>query len=109
MPKYAAIGAAVATLIAEITQMLIQFYFSRSDILHYIRKRTIFNALFASVIAVIITFFIRKNVSINYFYNLMITIVVFFGIYIFILILIKDEYIKEMLKNVGYIIKKRRL
>ena len=100
MPRYAAIGAAIATLIAETTQMLIQLYFSREDILLYIRRKTIVNALFASIIPAVLIYFIRKNVNINCFINIIITSCIFFLVYAIVLLLIKDEYTYDFLKNV---------
>lgn len=104
MPKYGAVGAAVATLIAECTQMSIQFYFAKDNIWSSIQKKPIIKILFSTLIAVICVSGLKyvlnihiENYTIDAFVNLMVDSVVFFGMYSVIMLLTKEVYFRELM------------
>lgn len=95
MPRLAALGAAIATLIAELIQMGIQLHYSKREIAININYRTVINSVIAGGIAggvVVIT----RLLVVNSFINLLLTSAVFGIIYILALMLLKETYLKEI-------------
>lgn len=99
MPGLACTGAAIATLVAEFTQMSIQLYFSRKDILKNVHKLTLWKSILAAVIAGLATVGLRTFVNIFSIVNLMITAVAFFGIYVTVLVAMREEYMIEIIER----------
>lgn len=81
MPKYSIYGAAVATLIAEVIQMLVQSYYSRS----YLKKRfditCIKRTILSTLIAGIVVCMMKYMFSFNPFINIVLYSFIFLGIY----------------------------
>lgn len=100
MPSLAATGAAIATLIAEITQMAIQFYYAKDEIFKNFNIKNLSKTLMSGGIAGVSILLVRNMVDINSFLNLVITSVIFFVVYGVFLIVFKEKYIKELLAEV---------
>lgn len=99
MPGLACTGAAIATLAAEFTQMSIQLHFARKDIFKNIHKSTLWKSILAAVIAGLATVGLRTFVNIFSIVNLMITAVAFFGIYVTVLVAMREEYMIEIMER----------
>ena len=104
MPKYGAVGAAVATLIAECTQMSIQLHFAKDYIWSNIQKKPIMKILFSTLIAMVVVSGLKYvlnvhigNYTVDAFVNLMVDSVVFFGMYSVIMLLTKEVYFRELI------------
>lgn len=97
MKKYGAVGASIATLIAEITQMSIQFYYSKSDVLPNINYKSLFKSIFSVILATIVLLIIKQYlINIPLIISLIIQATIFFGAFIILLILAQEENVKEM-------------
>ncbi len=106
MPSLAATGAAIATLVAEITQMSIQFYYSRKEIIKNIDKKSLLNSVVGSLICGGVIFALRKLLNLNVLLNLFATSIVFFGLYVVFLCVVKENLFKEI--SNGIKLKKRK-
>lgn len=99
IPKLASAGAAIGTLIAEFSVLVVQYLALKKDIndmfisIHYLR------IIIAVVIACIPAVFI-KILAIGNFATLMISAIVFFCIYGVVLILTKESLVIELLSQV---------
>ena len=103
MPKWGCVGAAIATLIAECTQMSMQTYYSREYIAPSIQWKTVLHIIASTIVAVIGTGIIRSMISINDFVNLAISGISFFVIYGLSLLIMKDGlalvYLRDLTKR----------
>lgn len=91
MPKWGCIGAAVATLVAECTQLSVQIYYSKNFVFPAIRWKTIFNAIISTFCASIVIIILHDVLTFTSIINLVISSLLFFMVYAIILLLMKDE------------------
>ena len=87
MPVWGCTGAAVATLLAEMTQMSIQLYYAKAMIVKSINFKTIYKFILSALVACFIVIVVRKIIDINAFVNLAITFTIYFGVYVGIIAL----------------------
>jgi O-antigen/teichoic acid export membrane protein len=97
LKPYGSVGASIATLIAEVAQMLIQLWFSRSYIKNSVDKRGGVRIIVGSLVALSVSLFIKLFIysSNNAFINIIIQGIIFFGIYLLFLLLIKEPLLYE--------------
>ncbi len=88
IPRLAASGAAIGTLIAEFVVLIIQLFFVRNDFIHVMKNLQLYKILFSLLIASFSMIFIRNLSTGSIFTDLLFTSVIFFGIYIFFIVLI---------------------
>jgi len=95
IPQMASAGAAIGTLVAEIVVWIVQFITLRKEVASaykQIRYTSIFIALLlSSVVSVRI-----KTLDIGNFFTLVLSAVFFFGVYVFVLILLKEPLVLEI-------------
>lgn len=103
MPLWGCIGAAIATLLAECTQMGIQLYYSKKFIFQAVQLRTIAKVVIAAIIASIITVVTSQIIHFNCIINLTATAIVYFGSYILILLLFREQL---MVESFSFIVKR---
>ena len=109
MPKFGCIGAAIATLLAEVTQMSVQLFYSREQIISAIQVKTTGKILISLFIASFITIITS---SILHLYNLLNIVVmgfVFFGTYIAVLLILKERLELEVFNAVRKRMKKENV
>lgn len=106
IPKYTSAGAAVGTLVAEFVVLIVQYVALKNDIanifksIHYVR---LFLALGLATAASLWV----KTLGFGSFITLLISAILFFGIYGFLLLLTKEELVVEVFNQViGNILKK---
>lgn len=90
IPRWASAGAAIGTLVAEIIVWIVQYCALRKDIKSAyltIDYKTILWAIIMAIVGVVWD----KTLSINVFFKLIISAVIFFGIYFGLLMIRKDE------------------
>lgn len=98
IPNFEAIGAAIASVLAELTGLLIQIYFVRKIFdFKYIFKKSI-NYLLSAFIMFIICVFINNVIS-NNLISLILQVIIGIMLYFGILILIKDDLILKILNR----------
>ena len=100
MPKYGILGGGLATLFAEITQMVIQVKYSIDFLQKSISVSSIFKFIFSAIISALIllltrSLFIYKDALIQ----LTVSGLLFFLIYVSLLLLLRDKTIKNVFGN----------
>ena len=99
MPRYGCIGAAVATLIAEIIQMSIQMYFARNYIFSNIKKHSIMLIVTATCASSLVLIIVRNILSTSFYtFQFIICSATFFISYFTILLMEKEEYFISYLR-----------
>lgn len=99
IPEWGAAGAAMATTIAEFLVLLVQIILARDILQNVVHEVQIAKYLSITVVAAIPTFIITQRLHYNVFINLVITALVFFGIYVLMLYAVKDELLNRALDN----------
>jgi len=106
IPKFAAIGAAIATVIAEAVVTGIQFYYIRKDYdLKYVWNMSIkyiISSIIMAICVIVANILLLSNVSV--LIRIIVDIIVGTTIYLLILVIMKDEFLKQIL-NKAYKIK----
>lgn len=97
--KWGATGAALATTIAEFLVLLVQIVLARDILWHVVGDVHILKYLSITVVSAIPTFLLTQQLRYTVFINLVVTAVVFFGIYVVILYILKDELLNRVLDN----------
>ena len=98
IPKYASAGAAIGTLAAEIAVWIVQYFYLKNrikDAYKNVRYKTLIIALLMAIIASIWV----KNVFRSSFVILLISGILFFGVYLFILMFRKEPLVYEFVEN----------
>ncbi len=108
MPSLGCTGAAIATLVAELTQMSIQMHFAKDDIIMNIQFSTVIKAFLASVISCVVIVIIRRLITINSVASIMFTGIIFFCLYGVILLIAKEDYFMEMVELAKKILKQEK-
>ena len=98
IPRYGAVGAAYGTLLAEITQFIMQVFFTRTYLRGAISLKDTVQVLLATGGAVIGYTAIRAVISLNAFFTLLATSIIYFGIYAAILLAERNEMFLEICK-----------
>lgn len=105
--NYGAVGASIATVIAEAIVTSTQIYFVRKDIdISYIFKK-IKNYLIAGFIMFIVCYLI-KFINLTGIVLILIQVLIGTIVYLAILILLKDEFLNYLLEKVKNIINKKK-
>lgn len=104
MPKYGAIGAAVATLTAELTQMLIQVKYAWSYINKNFQKDSIIKSITSASLSGLGVLLIKNivtisrfSLTINLLFSLIFNSFCFFALYGFLLFIMKEQYFRQIL------------
>lgn len=98
IPTYGACGAAFGTVMAEFVVMLFQGVYLWKEIVNSLRKIQYGKIVFAVFIAIIPCMYI-KNLAINILSTLVISACCFFGIYVIILCVLKENLIYSIKNN----------
>ncbi|MBM7641770.1 flippase [Streptococcus loxodontisalivarius] len=95
IPYFGAAGSAFAGSVAELTVTIVQFYFLRDLMLPMLKSISFWKILIAALVSVLGTLFVLFNFTASTFIILVITAIVFFGIYGICLLLLREEFITE--------------
>lgn len=94
IPKMGASGAAIGTVIAEFTVLVVQIYYLRSGLLQMLKEIQYSKIFIALMFALMAVLTVEKVSSFNgCFLDLCITGMVYFGIYFIILVLLKEKFV----------------
>ncbi len=104
IPLYGVSGASFSTMIAEVIVLSVQIYYTRTYLLQ-IRNNILSIRYISATIIASILILLLNNIEISNFLLFMIKGITFFGSYLLILFVKKEELILE---NVNFIIKKYR-
>lgn len=95
MSNYGFVGAAIATLFAEICQMTIQVMYSKEKVFENTKVQMILRPILCSVIASFPLILVCQFLG-NGLVRLVITSVCFFAVYLLLCIVLGDAFIKEI-------------
>lgn len=112
LPRYGFIGAAIATLIAEVSQASIQTFFAKDIIIRCINIKELLKIVISSIMGTIIVLVLRHYINYNAFINLVITVIGFACIYVAMLWILKVEVFlalkNQFLTQIKYILKRKK-
>ena len=98
IPRYASAGVAVGTLVAEFAVLIVQFYALKDEVSDIFKKihypRIIFALILGSVCSLWTKFF-----NIGNFLTLLVSVVLFLGVYSLVLLLLKEEMAIEVIET----------
>lgn len=95
IPKFFSAGAAIGTLVAEFVVLIVQYVALRKDIANIFRNIHYLKIAFALLFGSIVSLW-GKLLKFGNFFILLVSAVLFFGVYGFILFLMKEENVVEM-------------
>lgn len=99
IPLWGAAGAALATTIAEFLVLWVQVILARDLLANVKQEVHILKYVIVTLIAAIPTVIVMQFLRDHSFINLVITSIVFFGIYVVELYIMKDELLNKILDN----------
>lgn len=102
MPKFSLYGAAIATLIAEVTQMTIQLLQSRRYLKSNVAFKNIYKCVFATAISSIVLLIVRSTFVKSAFVNLIVCSIFYASIYFIIILILKVDFVIESIKKLYF-------
>ena len=91
IPAFGSVGAAAATLLAEIIQMSTQLYYSKQYILPNIKWMTIIKVILSAVLAGLLTYFVSWNIAYNALIRIVLLGMTYFCTYAIGLMLLREK------------------
>lgn len=95
IPKYASIGAAIGTLVAEILVFIVQAIYVRNTISESFKSVNYLRLLVGIALGLVACCWV-KQLDITYFLKLVISAVIYFGVYFGFLLITKEPMVKEV-------------
>ncbi len=108
IPRLAATGAALSTMSAELTVLLIQIYFIRAHFGFVLKKVTYYKGALGLAAAGIAGFLVAAYCTFDAFMRLVVGAFVFFGVYFGLLLMMKDAFLWGFVCPLVDKIKKKR-
>lgn len=105
IPHYASIGAAIGTLIAEFAVLIVQFYVLREEVKDVFKQIHYLRIVLALTLGSVGSLWV-KYLQLGDFLSLLVSALLFFGIYGITLLLLKEELVIEI---VEMILKKKKV
>lgn len=99
IPKYASAGVAIGTLVAEFVVLIVQYSALKNDIASIFRRIHYFKLIVALVLGSVASLWVKSLVLGN-FVSLLISAILFFGVYGAFLLVIKEELVVEVFNQV---------
>ena len=99
IPRLAATGAAIGTLVAEFAVLLVQYVALRKDVTPALKNISYWKILLALIAACAVCIWV-KFMDFSYFISLLISAVLFFAVYILLLYLLKESFTRETIVQI---------
>lgn len=99
IPKFGAAGAAFSTTMAEILVLVVQCIYLRSQIWGMIKDIQIWKIVIGVIGATVGGVIFDKVTTLGVFLTLCISVILFFGIYGGILLVLKESFVNEILRK----------
>lgn len=99
IPRYASAGAAIGTLIAEFVVLIVQYIALKDDVTVAFKQIHYYRILQALILGITVSIWV-KFIEVGYFIKMVISSILFFGIYGLFLFLHKEEMIVEVWKTI---------
>lgn len=100
IPFYSYSGAALATLIAEVVVLAVQCMYLKDMIKEVVRTVKVWKMFIALLAAVLGTMIVLTGIQVSVFIRLVISAVIFFGIYAAVLWLAKEAFVTEIIQTI---------
>ena len=107
IPKYGASGAAIGTVTAEFAVLAVQAIALKTTVLPLVRQIPVWKHVLAAVVSSIPCIAI-VGIGLGNFVTLMVSAVLFFGIYLIVLILLKEPFIREYVPMVTKFLSRKK-
>lgn len=108
IPKYASVGAAIGTLVAEFVVLIVQYSALKRDATEIFKSVHYFKIIVALILGSAASLWVKSLVLGN-FVSLLISAILFFGVYGAFLLVMKEELIVEVFNQVmGKLLRKVR-
>ena len=98
IPLYGASGAAVGTLVAELVVFVVQYFYLRNEVSHSFGSIHYVRIIIATGLGVMGSFWV-KNLNVTYFMIMILSALLFFGIYFIFMLLMKEELVCELISR----------
>lgn len=95
IPKYASVGAAIGTLAAEFVVLIFQYVSLKEEIFVVFKSINYIKIIIALLLGSSASLWIKK-IGLGNFVSLLISAILFFGVYVFVLLILKEEFIVEI-------------
>lgn len=99
IPIYGATGAAIGTLVAEFVVLIVQIIFVRDMVRNLIKDVSWFKMLVANILAFVASFWVMI-MNWGTFMTLLVSAIIFFGVYGICLLLLRESLTKELFKSI---------
>ncbi len=106
IPRFASSGAAIGTLVAEFVVLVVQYYTLKSSIASAFKAIAYWKITMALVLGALASLWIIK-IGFGNFLTLLITTVLFFGVYGLVLLVTKEQLVMELMNQFIQKIKRR--
>ena len=100
IPRYGAVGAAFATLIAELIEIVVQLFYVREYLKGVISAVATVQVLVGTLLGAMGFVIVNSMIKLNTLFTLVTTALIFFGIYALFLLIVKYEMFYEMIEMV---------
>ena len=107
IPLYGAKGAAIATLVAEITQTLVQLFYSKHYIIPNTNWATILKIGISTFCCMVVLMLLQNILNVNSFVNLIVFSTIYFSMYGVLLIILHEKLVIDLLQEFRIKVKKR--
>ena len=107
IPLYGAKGAAIATLVAEITQTLVQLFYSKHYIIPNTNWATILKIGISTFCCMVVLMLLQNILNVNSFVNLIVFSTIYFSMYGVLLIIFHEKLVIDLLQEFRIKVKKR--
>ena len=98
IPLYGASGAAVGTLVAELVVFVVQYFYLRNEVSHSFGSIHYVRIIISTGLGVMGSFWV-KNLNVTYFMIMILSALLFFGIYFIFMLLMKEELVCELISR----------
>ncbi|MGT2771448.1 flippase [Streptococcus marimammalium] len=99
IPLWGVAGAGIASTLAELTVVCVQLFFLKSFIFPIFKRIKINKIIISNLIALIITFFLKNFLTVDNFFILVISSIIFFSVYVLCLLIFKEEFSFDLSKS----------
>ena len=101
MKPLGAVGGSLATLGAEMVQMNIQILYARREVTRNFQLLPVIKTIFATAVAGGLTLVLARNITFNVILLFILQGATFFSVELIILLILKEQYILEIVKGIG--------
>lgn len=100
IPKFASSGAAIGTLVAEFVVLIVQYIALKDNVIKTLKQIHYGRIAIALVLGTVASLWV-KMLGLGLFLTLVISVLLFFGVYVLYLLICKEEMIVELWNMVG--------